>query len=94
MTGIRRALLIGLLLASVAACSVDPYPLRTPAGASQWSPTLIGEPVRSVVLYLQPRPGDRVELVAAEAVGQLNDAEGRFDFSPPMVAPRRDDHDW
>ena len=69
----------------LAGCSGDPYPLLSPPGASSWAPAAIGMPVRSVVLDLQPRPGDRVEIIGAEAVGTLTGTDVRFYFSPPVV---------
>ena len=85
MLASMKPLLVLPLLVILAGCSADPYPLRSPPGASSWSPAAIGMPVRSVVLYLEPRPGDRVELIGAEAVGTLTGADVRFYFSPPVV---------
>lgn len=62
-----RWVVLSLLVLAVAACSADPYPLRTAAGASQWSAAGLGRSARSVVLYLELRPGDRIELVSATA---------------------------
>lgn len=80
----KRWLAVALLTITVVACSsADPYPLLT--GESSWAPTTIGTPVRSVALYLQPRPGDQVELVSAEPLGTLTGAEVRFYFSKPVI---------
>ena len=88
MTAMWRSSVVGLLLvAAIGGCAADSYPLLTPAGASQWAPTRVGEPVRGVVLYLQPRPGDRLELLTAAPVGQLDNAEWIFYFSPPVFDP-------
>jgi hypothetical protein len=73
------------LLVILAGCSADPYPLLSPPGASSWSPAAIGMPVRSVVLYLERRPGDQVEVIGAEAVGTLTGTDVRFYFSPPVA---------
>jgi hypothetical protein len=73
------------LLVVLAGCSADPYPLLSPPGASMRAPGAVGTPVRDVVLYLQPRPGDRVEVISAEAVGTLTGADVRFYFSPPVL---------
>jgi hypothetical protein len=78
----RRLLGLVLVAVAAAACAADRYPLLTPAGATQWSPTALGTPVRGVVLYLQPRPGDRIELVSAEAVGLRAGADVAFYFAP------------
>jgi hypothetical protein len=80
---VRRlfALFVVLVLAG---CSADSYPLL-PQGSSEWHPAAIGSPVRGVVLYLEPHPGDRIELVSAEAVGSLTGAKIHFYFSPPVL---------
>jgi hypothetical protein len=75
-----------LVVFVVAGCSADSYPLL-PQGSSEWHPAAIGSPVRGVVLYLQPRPGDRIELISAEPVGILTGAESHFYFSPPVLDP-------
>jgi hypothetical protein len=80
----KRLLAVPLLVV-LAGCSTDPYPLLSPPGASTWNPAAIGTPVRNVVLYLQPRPGDRVEIIGAEAVGTLAGTDVRFYFSPPVL---------
>lgn len=46
----------------------DPYPLQG-AGASQWNPVGLGKPTQAVVLSLELRPGDRVELLGGETIG-------------------------
>jgi len=76
---------VTLLPIAMAACaSADPYPLLP--GGSSWAPTTIGTPVRGVALYVQPRPGDQVELVSAEPIGTLSGAEVRFYFSKPVIS--------
>jgi len=78
----RRLLLfgVGIMAAALAAWALssanDPYPLQTGTGTSQWNPAPLGTPAQAVVLYLQPRPGDRIELLGAETVGL-----------PPAVQP-------
>ena len=79
-----RAVFLAVLVAVAAGCAADPYPLLTPAGASDWVPTAIGRSVRGVVLYLEPRPGDRIELVSAEALGVGPEAGAKVYFSPPV----------
>jgi hypothetical protein len=76
---------LAILLAAIAAIAVvvavaltstpDPYPLQA-AGASQWNPVALGKPTQAVVLYLEVHPGDRIELLGAEAIGL-----------PPAVRP-------
>ena len=86
--GWRRHLLLALLLplCLLVGCSADPYPLLPGPGASEWHPTAVGTPVRAVVLYLQPRPGDQVDLIDAQPIGSLTGADVRFYFSPPVVS--------
>ena len=69
----RLALLLaaGMIAAVVAVALTsarDPYPLQG-AGASQWNPVALGKPTQAVVLYLELRPGDRVELLGGESIG-------------------------
>lgn len=85
-------LVVGLILvAAAASCSgapSDPYPL--PSGTpSFWenNPAEVGTGIQSVVLYLTPRPGDRIELLGAEPVGETNGAEVRFFVSRPVLKP-------
>jgi hypothetical protein len=67
---------------SAAGCSADPYPLRAPAGASQWSPVAVGAEAEGVVLYLELKPGDRMELISAEAVGLPAGTTATFFYAP------------
>ena len=71
---------VGIVAATVAVVALtsarDPYPLQTETGASQWNPVALGAPTRAVVLTLEPRPGDRIELLGAETIGL-----------PPAVRP-------
>ena len=77
---------IGILVlgTTVVGCSSSAYPLLTSAGASMSVATAVDAPVRNLVLYLQPNPGDRVELVSAEAIGSLDGADVRLWFSPAI----------
>ena len=50
----------------------------------------VGGDTSAVVLFLTPRPGHRIELLGAEAVGVEDGAEVRFFFSPPVVKPNGD----
>ena len=71
---------IGLV---VAGCVSDPYPLLG-AGASMANPTAVGEPVRGVILYLDLREGDRMQLIGAEPIGSVEGATIRFWLSRPI----------
>lgn len=89
-----RRLALAILAAAVAGCSVvqgDPYPL--PKGPSQaWvtTPALLGEQVQTVVLFMDARPGDSIELISAEAIGVASGATVTFYFSPPIHKPNGD----
>ena len=87
--------LIGLMLiVGVNGCSmlaVDPYPLPSgPPNAGINAPAAVGSAVPGVVLYLTPRPGDRIELISAEAIGVAAGADVQFYFSPPVLHPNGD----
>lgn len=84
----HRAMWLAPVLAGIlTACAVDPsYPLLAAPGASQFSPTALGAPVRGVVLYLEIRPGDTVELVSAAALGVAPGADVTTYFSPPITS--------
>lgn len=78
----RRALLLAGIVA-VAAIAVailistrDPYPLPGETGAAQWNPVGLGASTQAVVLFLEPRPGDQIDLLDAETIGL-----------PPAVRP-------
>jgi hypothetical protein len=75
----------------VIACAADPYPL--PSGlphAGQRSPATVGQPSQAVLLYLNVRPGDRIELVGAEAEGTLAGAIVQFQLSRPVLEANGD----
>lgn len=83
----RRA---GALLVAVgvvlAACASDSYPIHGgPVHAWQAAPAALGDRVPAVVLFLDPRPGDRFTLIGAEAVGLTEGATVTFYFSPPII---------
>src|SRR5690348_5460017 len=82
----RRAAFLAVLALTLCACtSADPYPLVTPAGASDYTAAAIGEERRGLVLLLALRPGDRIELVSASAPGLAPGADVAFFFSLPVV---------
>ena len=83
-----RRLALLLMAAAVVGCSVvqeDPYPLH--AGPSQaWvtAPAKVGEAVQNVVVFMDARPGDSVELLSVEPIGLADGATVKFYFSPPI----------
>ena len=90
----RRALVLLGVAAMLGACSTvtptpspaDPYPM--PPGPPHYfvtSPAAVGQPVNTVVIVLQARPGDRIELLGAEAIGSLDGASVRFLLSPSVI---------
>jgi hypothetical protein len=81
----RRALAaiaIGLL---VVGCGSDPYPLPSAPGGGGTSPVAVGDTVHTVVIFLEVRPGDRIELLGAEPVGTVGDATVGFSLSRPII---------
>jgi hypothetical protein len=79
------------LLAAIAAltgCAGDPYPLHSGApGAGQSTAASVGQAVDAVVLFIELRPGDRLEFVSAEPVGLPAGASVEFLYSPPALSP-------
>jgi hypothetical protein len=83
---VRRALVAMAAGLVVLGCSGDPYPLPSgPPHAGQLNPASVGHPSHAVLIYLTVRPGDRIELVGADAVGALDGATVRFLLSRPVV---------
>jgi hypothetical protein len=82
-----QRLAVMMLAGAVAGCSVvqgDPYPLpKGPSLAWVTTSAKIGEPVQNVVLFLNARPGDSIELFSAEPIGIVSGATVTFYFSPP-----------
>ncbi len=84
----RLVAALALLLAACATQPVDPYPLPTmPPHAEADMPVAPGEAAPTTVLFLTPRPGDEIELLAAEPIGVGDGATVRFYFSPPVLKP-------
>jgi hypothetical protein len=79
-----RFLALAMLFAA-AGCTSDSYPLPSGPGSSVTARTKIGMSVPTVVIFMEPRPGDRIEFVSAEPVGTLGDTDVRFHFSPPVI---------
>jgi len=86
----RLAILIaaGVVVAAVVVVALssarDPYPLQ-PAGASQWNPVALGKPTQAVVLYLELRPGDRIELLGGETIGLPDAVRPTLYLSRPVL---------
>lgn len=81
----RRAVWALAIVALVAGCAGDPYPMptgRPTAGQSQVA--VVGKPVNAVLIFLEVRPGDRIELLGAEAIGSVDGASVRFLASRPV----------
>ncbi len=84
----RLVAALTFILTACAAQAVDPYPLPTmPPHTSAGVPVAPGLPATTTVLFLTPRPGDEIELLAAEPVGVGDDATVQFYFSPPVLKP-------
>jgi hypothetical protein len=80
----KRFLALAMLFA-IAGCTTDSYPLPSDRGNSATVPTKIGMSVPTVVIFMEPRPGDRIEFVSAEPIGTLGDTTVRFFYSPSII---------
>jgi len=93
----RRRLTGALTAVLLAGCTSglfqpDPYPLPAmPPTTAQSQPVAIGRTVDAGLLYLTARPADRIELVAAEALGTLGDVPVYLLLSRVI---RQNDGDW
>ena len=82
----RRGLVSIAVALTVLGCAADPYPLPSgPPNAGQLNPAAVGETTHAVLIYMTVRPGDRVELVGADAIGTLDGAEVQFLLSRPII---------
>lgn len=82
----RRGLGALALALALAGCVGDPYPLPSgPPHAGQRNPAAVGQAMRAVLIYLQVRPGDRIELVGADPIGSLDGAAVRFLLSRQVI---------
>ena len=80
-----RAIAIAAI-AVVAGCGLqDPYPIPEGQASATFIPAAVGEPVTEVVMFIEPRPGPRIVLLSAEAIGQLDGASVEFYSSPAVV---------
>jgi hypothetical protein len=83
---VRRGLVTIAMALVVIGCSGDPYPLPSgPPEAGQQDPASVGQPTKAVLIYLDVRPGDRIELIGADAIGTLDGATVRFLLSRPII---------
>lgn len=82
-----RTLIIAALLFGLTGCASSTYPIE-PQGAEQGAPAAIGAPSQAVVLFLEPHPGDKIELLDAQAVGLPPTVEATFFFDPPIPNAR------
>jgi hypothetical protein len=80
----RRALGVMAVALLLCACTSDPYPMPSAAGASQRNPARIGEPTKALLVFLQIRPNDHLELIGAEPIGLADGATMRFFLSRPI----------
>lgn len=84
-------LISSLALIALIGCSTDPYPMPAdPPNSRGYGPASVGMPVYMTVLYLEPRPGDRIELLGAEPIGVEAGAEVEFFLSRPVQTPDGD----
>lgn len=82
----RRGLVAVAMALAVMACSGESYPLPSgPPRGGLFSPAAVGTPRHAVLIYLNVRPGDRIELVGADAVGTLDGATVQFLLSRPVI---------
>jgi hypothetical protein len=87
----RRALWALGSMVLLSGCSTDPYPLPTrPPHASQHNPARVGQPTTAVLIFMEVRPGDTIELLGAEPIGSTDGATIRFLLSRPVVEANGD----
>jgi hypothetical protein len=82
----RRTIVAMAVALGVVACSGDRYPLPSgPPNAGQRNAAMVGEATDAVLMYVDVRPGDRIELLGADAVGTLEGASVEFFLSRPVI---------
>lgn len=83
----KRASAVAIVAMTVlAACDLqDPYPIPEGQATAAFVAAGVGEPVTEVVMFIEARPGRRVELLSAEPIGQLDGATVVFHASPPTI---------
>ena len=95
-----RARRIGIVAGAVVVAAVvamvvlvrpgDPYPLPEGPGASQSGPVALGSPTQAVVVFMEPRPGDRIELLGADAIGLPPAVQPTLYLSRPVLQANGD----
>ncbi len=87
---VSKAAFMVAVVAIAAACdmpsppssTVDSYPLpNDPANLHMFLPAELGSPTRTLVLDVRVRPGDRLELLSANPIGQVSGADVAFYLS-------------
>jgi hypothetical protein len=73
------------IVISLAAVACSSYPVRSEPGARMSGVVRIGAATRAVVLFIEVRPGDRIELLSAEPVGVGEGASVRLWLSRPVI---------
>jgi hypothetical protein len=68
------------------ACATSTYPMPAgPPHTGQLNPASIGRTIPAVVLYLQPMPGDEIEILGADAIGMTEGATVRLFLSRAVI---------
>jgi hypothetical protein len=82
----RRAIWAVAVVVLLSGCARDPYPLPSgPPHAGQNNPARVGQPVTAILIFLEVRSSDRIELLGAEPIGSIDGASVRFLLSRPVV---------
>jgi hypothetical protein len=82
----RRAVRVLAVAALLSGCASAAYPMPSgPPHAGQSQPVRVGQPVTAVLIFLEVRPGDRIELLGAEPIGSVDGASVRFLASRPVL---------
>jgi hypothetical protein len=85
MRGGLAIVVVVLLLAGCAGNS-DLYPMPSgPPNASQRNPAAVGQTTNAILIYMEVRPGDRIELLGAEPIGSFDGATVTFLLSRPVI---------
>ena len=80
-----RSLVTLAVVLALSGCARDGDALGIGPPASQINPVAVGDPVTAVLVYLELRDGDRLELLGAEPSGSLDGAAIRFLVSTPVA---------
>jgi len=76
---------LAFVLAGCSFADSNPFPYGGQPGAHEFNPIAVGKSVQAVVAYLEPRPGDVLELVGAEPIGSFDGATVKLWLSRPVV---------